>query len=246
MVSEPGGRPLLVAATEAVAVGGAGAGLTWLFIASLPSTPAALAGAAVAASGLNGAISGAKGVYQWRRPHGWVCWGLDSTWGLISVAGGVVLHLINAVYPSSYFDGMSRRTNRHVYECGFTFRSRFAITFGNVVSAGGGDTGLRGESPRVMRRRRLVEVHEGAHVLQNRSFGPLYVLGYAAWLVLAGAAGLVVGLVMDRGNWRSVVETFAYYDNPFEYWAYRKDGYWPPRGAHPRFVWRAGNQHHGP
>lgn len=246
MVSEPGGRRLLVSAMEAVAVGVAGAGLAWLFIASLRWIPAALAGAAVVAAGLNGAISGAKGIYEWRRPHGWVCWGLDSTWGLISVAGGVVLHLVNVVYPSSYFDGMSRRTNRHVYEGGFTFRSRFAITFGNVVSAGGGDTGLRGESPRVMRRRRLVEVHEGTHVFQNRSFGPLYVLGYGAWLILAGAAGLVVGLVMDRGNWRSVVETFAYYDNPFEYWAYRKDGYWPPRGAHPRFVWKTGNQHHGP
>ena len=239
-MSEPGGRTLPVSVMEAVAVGVGGAGLAWLFMAALRWIPPSLASAAVAMAGLNGAISGAKGIYQWRRPRGWVCWGLDSTWGLISVAGGVVLHLVNAFRPSSYFDGMSRRTNRHVYETGFTFRSRFAITFGNVVSAGGGDTGLRGDSPRVMRRRRLIEVHEGAHVFQNRAFGPLYVLGYGAWLILGGAAGLLVGLVMDRGNWRSVVETFAYYDNPFEYWAYRKDGYWPPGGAHPRFVWKAG------
>lgn len=241
MVSEPDGRGLLVTVMEAIAVGVAGAGLAWLLIATLRWIPAPLAGAATGAAGLNGAISGAKGIYQWRRPHGWVCWALDSTWGLISVAGGVVLHLVNAAYPSSYFDGMSRRTNQHVYEGGFTFRSRFAITFGNVVSAAGGDAGLRGESPPVMRRRQLVEAHEGTHVLQNRLFGPLYVLGYGAWLILAGAAGLVVGLVLDRSNWHSVVETFAYYNNPFEYWAYRKDGYWPPRGAHPRFVWNAGS-----
>lgn len=242
MVSEPGGRRPLVSAVEAVSAGIAGAALAWLFVAALRWVPAAVAGVAAVAAGLNGAISGAKGIYQWRRPRGWVCWGLDSTWGLISVAGGVVLHLVNAFYPSSYLDDMSRRTNRHVYEAGFTFRSRFAITFGNVVSAAGGDTGLRGDSPRVMRRRRLIDVHEEAHVFQNRWFGPLYVLGYGAWLILAGAAGLVVGLVMDRSNWRSVVETFAYYDNPFEYWAYRKDGYWPPHGAHPRFVWRPGDR----
>ena len=241
MVTEPGSRPLLVSVMEAIVVGFAGAGLAWLCVAALRWIPAPLEVAAVGAAGLNGAISGAKGIYRWSRPHGWVCWGLDSTWGLISVAGGVVLHLVNAFHPSSYFDGMSRRANRHVYEGGFTFRSRFAITFGNVVSAGGGETGLRGESPRVVRRRQLIDVHEGTHIFQNRAFGPLYVLGYGAWLALAGAAGLVTGLAMDRGNWRSVVETFAYYDNPFEYWAYRKDGYWPPGGAHPRFVWKAGS-----
>ena len=52
-----------------------------------------------------------------------------------------------------------------------------------------------------------------------------------------GAAGLATALITDRRRIWSVVETFAYYDNPFEYWAYRKDRYWPPRGAHPRFVW---------
>ena len=239
-MSEPDGRGIGSSLAEAAAVGLAGAVLTWSVLLAAGWVPTSVAGAGAVAAGLNGAISGARGVYQWRRPHGWVCWVLDSTWGLVGVAGGVLLHLANAFHPSSaYFDGMSRRTNRHVYEGGVTFRPGFAIAVGNVVSAGGGATGLRGESPRVMRRRRLVELHEGTHILQNRLFGPLYVLGYGAWMVLAGAAGLVIGPVMDRRRWRSVVETLAYYDNPFELWAYRRDGYWPPGGAHPSFVWKA-------
>ena len=235
---EPDGRGRPAALLEAAAVGLAGAVLAWSCLSILGWTPMVVAGAGVAA-GLNGAVSGARGIYRWRRPQGWVCWVLDSTWGLVGVAGGVLVHLANAFHPSpGYVSGMSRRSNRHVYEGGFTFRSGFAIAVGNVVSAGGGTTGLRGESPRVTRRRRLVDVHEGAHVFQNRLFGPLYVVGYGAWLVLAGAAGLLIGPALDRRNWRSVVETLAYYDNPFEYWAYRRDGYWPPAGAHPRFVWR--------
>ena len=71
MVNEPGGRLPLVSAVEAVGVGVGGAVLAWLFIAALRLVPAAVAGAAVGAAGLNGAISGAKGIYQWRRPHGW-------------------------------------------------------------------------------------------------------------------------------------------------------------------------------
>jgi len=113
----------------------------------------------------------------------------------------------------------------------------FVLALGNVVSAAGGPGGLSGASPQAVRRRRLVDVHEGVHLFQNRLFGPLYALGYLAWMAAAGAAGLAVGLTADRKRLRRVVETFAYYDNPFEYWAYRRDSSWPPPGAHPRFVW---------
>jgi hypothetical protein len=33
------------------------------------------------------------------------------------------------------------------------------------------------------------------------------------------------------------VETAAYYDNPFEYWAYRNDGRWEANGAHTALKW---------
>ena len=151
----------------------------------------------------------------------------------------VLIHFVNLFYPSSsYIAEMSLRSNRHVYEGGFTFRRGFAIAMGNVVSSGGGSTGLRGDSPQVVRRRRLVDVHEGTHILQNRLLGPFYPIGYVSWMAAAGLVGLVLGLIKDRPGWRSVVETLAYYNNPFEYWAYRRDDYWPPQGAHPRFVWK--------
>ena len=150
----------------------------------------------------------------------------------------MLLHAVNALYKApAYTDGMSRRANRHVYESGFTFRAGFVLALGNVVSAAGGPGGLSGESPRAVRRRRLVDIHEGVHLLQNRLFGPVYALGYLAWTAAAGAAGLAVGLMADRKRLWPVIETFAYYDNPFEYWAYRRDGNWPPPGAHPRFAW---------
>jgi len=34
-----------------------------------------------------------------------------------------------------------------------------------------------------------------------------------------------------------LVETAAYYDNPFEYWAYRNDGRWEANSAQPALKW---------
>ena len=132
---------------------------------------------------------------------------------------------------------LSRRRNRHVYERGWTVRRGFALSLGNVVTGGGGAAGLSGETEGSLRRRKLVEVHEQTHIFQSRAFGPLYTFGYGLWMAVGALAGLATALITDRQRIWSVVETFAYYDNPFEYWAYRKDRYWPPRGAHPRFVW---------
>ena len=133
--------------------------------------------------------------------------------------------------------GMSRRANRHVYEGGYSVRPGFALAIGNVVSGGGGTAGLRGDSARVVRRRRLIDVHEGTHLFQNRLLGPLYSLGYLGWMASAAVVGLLVGLAKDRRHLWSIIETLAYYDNPFEYWAYRNDDYWPPYGARRGYTW---------
>ena len=218
----------------------AGAGLAWLSLSLLEPLPAGSAGAGAVVAGINGVVSGATGIYAWRRIRGWLCFVLDSTWGLAGVTSGLLLHMANLLYRRpSYVGCMSRRANRHVYEGGYSARSGFALALGNVVSGAGGSAGLRGGSARVIRRRKLVEVHEGAHLFQNRLLGPIYPLTYLGWMAAAGAAGLAVSLAADRKRVWAVIETFAYYDNPFEYWAYRKDGYWPPHGAHPRYVWGA-------
>lgn len=233
-------RTAMARTAEGLVTGAVGAGLAWIVLSPFEMFMVGLSLAGAVVAGLNGLISGVTGVYAWRRVRGWLCFVLDSTWGLVGVAAGVLLHAANVLHRNpSYVVGMSRRTNRHVYEGGYSARPGFALALGNVVSGGGGPSGLRGDSPRAVRRRRLVEVHEGAHLFQNRLFGPIYTLGYVGWMVLAGAAGLVVWLVRERKHLWPILETFSYYDNPFEYWAYRKDDYWPPLGAHPRYVWGA-------
>ena len=228
------------AVVEGLATGAVGAGLAWVALSPLERLADGSAAVGAAAAGLNGMISGAAGAYAWRRVRGWLCFVVDSTWGLLGVSSGLLLHAVNVIYRNpSYVVGMSRRANRHVYESGFSVRPGFALALGNVVSGAGGSAGLRGDSPGAVRRRKLVDVHEGVHLFQNRLLGPLYPLLYLGWMVVAGAAGLMVSLLGDRKNRWAVMETFAYYDNPFEYWAYRNDDYWPPHGAHPRYVWGA-------
>ena len=243
-MKQAGYRRFAARTVEGLVTGAAGAALAWIVLLPFEAFPASLAVVGAVAAGLNGLISGVAGAYGWRGFRGWLCFVLDSTWGLIGVTMGVLLHAANALHPTpDYVVGMSRRANRHVYEGGFSARPGFALALGNVVSGGGGRSGLRGDTPRAARRRRLVEVHEGAHLFQNRLFGPVCLPAYAGWMVLAGGAGLVVWLVKERKHLWPILETFSYYNNPFEYWAYRKDDYWPPRGAHPRYVWGARRSH---
>ena len=106
------------------------------------------------------------------------------------------------------------------------------ITVGNVVS-GAGDTDDR-------RRRELVDVHEDAHVWQARLFGPAYPLLYAGWMIGGGAVGGVLWALRYReSSPTAVIETCAYYLNPFEWWAYSRDGNWPPVGAVADLAWPA-------
>ena len=225
---------------EGLATGVAGAGLGWASLFPLESLTAGFALAGSAIGGLNGLISGAAGIYAWREVRGWLCFLTDTTWGVLGTASGLALHLANVVHPDrSYVADMSSRSNRHVYERGFSMRPGFALALGNVVSGAGGSAGLRGESARAARRRKLVDVHEGTHLFQNRLLGPFYPLIYLGWMGIAGLVGLAVSLVGERKHVRRIIETLAYYNNPFEYWAYRKDDYWPPRGAHPRYAWGA-------
>jgi hypothetical protein len=92
--------------------------------------------------GLNGVISGAKQIYNWKSWTGWAAFALDSSWGLIGTELGILLHTVNLFYGSDrkYRNDLSFRQNRHVYDGGFGF-SGFAMTQGNVTSnlfSGGG------------------------------------------------------------------------------------------------------------
>jgi hypothetical protein len=215
----------------------AGAGVAYVVLVRFGRGIAA-AGAVV--GGCNGAISGWRRVYDWRRPSGIAAFVLDSSWGLVGTAGALVVHGLNRLRPrgGDYCAGLSVREGRHVYASGMHTKRGFALTLGNAVSNAGGRAGLDATSDAAERRRRFVRDHEGLHVWQNRWFGPLYPIVYGGWMAAGAVAGTVVWLRHRSESWYRLVETAAYYDNPFEYWAYRNDASWPPRRAHPLLVWR--------
>jgi hypothetical protein len=180
----------------------------------------------------NGVISGWRRIYDWSCSNGFVAFTLDSTWAMPMTAAGLFTHGVAAFSKKSGFDlSLSTRQNRHVYRRGFMPRRGFAITVGNVIS-GAGDTSLT-------RRQRLVTDHENIHVWQARWFGPLYPILYGGWMLVGGAVGMVVWLVRRRSDrFTKVVESCAYYINPFEWWAYSRADHWPPSGKVPGLGWR--------
>ena len=210
-------RPDQGSSREAVAVGAAGGVLGGLVGSVVGLGPV---GAAVGAA--NGAVSGKRGIYDWSSVKGFGAFVLDSTWSLGNTASSLVAHAAGAVRGRPEFDRrLSVRQNRHVYGRGFQPRKGFAITLGNVIN-GAGDTGRA-------RRAKLVTDHEDVHVWQSRWFGPAFPVLYVGWMVGGGAIGAAMWATTRRDEpFGKVVETCAYYLNPFEYWAYSRDDFWPP------------------
>lgn len=217
-------------AAEAVAAGLAGGVLAGA-VGSLfgVGTAAAAVGAA------NGALSGWRRVYAWRDRRGVLAFGLDSTWSLASTTAALASHVLSAARGRPGFvAGWSERRNRHVYARGFVPRRGFALTMGNVVTGAADASGDLSE-----RRRKLVDDHEDQHVWQARALGPVYPVTYVGWTVLGGVAGVVVWFARGRREpLGRVVDSCAYYANPYEWWAYSRDGQWPPSKAVSGLVWR--------
>jgi hypothetical protein len=231
---EPTDPPAPRSTAEAIAVGVAGAALGGATLTPVGLTPV---GALV--GGANGAISGWRQIYDWRRPSGLAGFVLDSTWGLMGTAMSVAVHAVQrGRSDADYHDELSRRQGHHVYAGGVRLKRGFAVTWGNVISNAAGTRGLDPSTAAGQSRRALIRRHEALHVWQNRIFGPFYLALYGGWAVIGGAIGLVSGLARRRDVYRSI-ETLAYYDNPFEVWAYKRDGKWPPSGALEHLAWGA-------
>lgn len=193
---------------------------------------------AVGVATVNGLICGWVGIYSIPDGKGLRAFFLDSTWGFVGTAIGLLLHGAQLFWKNSdYVVELSERRNRHVYNGGVSLKGGYAFTQGNVISNAGGKVGLRGESDRITRRQKFVTKHEELHVWQNRWFGPLFQVLYGGWFLVGALVGAMLWLAV-RGGLGTSVETMAYYNNPFEYWAYRNDKYWPPRGVHPRLAWK--------
>ncbi len=187
-------------------------------------------------AGAGGATAGYRRIYRWSSPAGWAAMALDATWGLPGTVAGLAMQALQVATGGTYREDLAERQNLHVYEDGPSLAADFALTWGNVVSNAAGRSGLDPGTEVGRRRRRFVRAHEGLHVWQQRWFGPLYPLLYGSWTVAAVPAATVLWL-RRGGSWRRVVTTVAYYDNPFEYWAYRNDRYWPPSGVDLRVAW---------
>lgn len=213
---------------EAAAVGALGAAC-----ASVVGAPLGLAVPFAVVGAANGIITGWRRVYDWGCTNGVVAFVLDSTWAIPMTGAGLASQLLGLARGRAGYDAsLSRRANRMVFRRGFVPRRGFAITVGGVVS-GAGDTA----DPR---RRQLVSDHEDVHVWQARWFGPFYPLLYGGWMAVGGAVGVVVWAVgQRRAPLAKVVESCAYYLNPFEWWAYSRDDHWPPSGKVRDLGWRS-------
>jgi hypothetical protein len=204
------------AAVEAVAVGAGTAALGGLVLAPFGLAPV---GAVIA--GANGVVSGWRGIYDWRRAPGWVGAVLDSTWGLVGITGSLAVHAMSRFRGDpGFLPQLSVRKGRHVYRHGFSPRKKFAFTAGNTIT--------NARDVELPRRHSLIDVHEGLHVWQQRWFGPIFPLVYAAWMLGGGMTGTIAWLRHRDESWGIVVERHAYYYNPFERWAYAADHNWPP------------------
>ena len=218
--------PRLVEAGAVAVLGGA--------VAAAVGAPFGLAVPAAVIGATNGAVSGWRKIYDWSCSNGLVAFTLDSTWGLPMTAAGLFANTVGMVMPNSgYVAEISERNNRHVYRRGFMPRKGFAITLGNVIS-GADDV----ERPR---RARLVTDHEDVHVWQARWFGPFFPVFYVGWMVTAAGWGALAWVLKYRKHGHKLfatVESAAYFLNPFEWWAYSRDDYWPPSGKISDFGWR--------
>jgi hypothetical protein len=167
------------------------------------------------------------GIYNFRDWRGWAAFLLDYTWGSPGTALGYGVQIINAFYPNSNYDpAFSELVGSHVYRGGVGLPG-FATTMGNVTTHLG--TGPGADDVMIN--------HEEVHVWQSRTFGPLFQTSYVGWLVGGFFVGTGYWLFHPNQDWFSLVETAAYYDNPWEVWAYTNDHNWPPPGANPALLW---------
>ena len=192
--------------------------------------------AAGVSAGINGAFGGYRQIYDWRRTRGgsrlprippgaWSGprWATSSIVANLACAAG---RLPDRLQPTP--------EPARCFEKGAAAKRGFALTLGNVIS-----NASTGRESLVEERRPFVDRHEGLHIWQSRSFGPIYQAVYVIWFAGGAAVGAAVwALKHEKPKLKKMVETAAYYDNPFEFWAYQHDGHWESNRAEPTLKWR--------
>jgi hypothetical protein len=170
--------------------------------------PAALLWIATSVGTFTGMMDGLWQTHQWVGP-GVAAFALDETWGLAGSAQGDLLHLVNFTWGDHVVG--ETRTDAHRYKSGFAVKSGFAFTQGAVMSSNKTPVGMP------------LFAHENTHVWQNRLFGPFFTLTYIAWLIVFLIPGLIYGLASGAGAGAGI-QSFSYFSNPWEAWAYAVQG----------------------
>lgn len=213
-----------------------GWGTIWLtlmmvpFLASLRGTVIGIMLAVLGGfvGGSNGIINGYQQIYQWRHPWGWLAFLTDSSWAILATAATVTLLLLRPLSPTAlYRREDSQRQNRLIYEGGFglggisqTFGPLARITPRYLIPAAMGD-------PETIFHAAVQ--HETLHIWQSRLFGPVMYGSYLLWLPFGVVLGCLLGIFVRQPLLLSIVD-MAYYNNPWEAWAWR--WYGPPKGVH--------------
>jgi hypothetical protein len=170
--------------------------------------PVVLLWLATSVGAFTGMMDGLWMTHQWVGP-GVVAFALDETWGLAGSTQGDLLHLVNFTWGNHVVGETS--TDAHRYKSGFAVQSGFAFTQGAVMSS---NTQAKGTP---------LFNHENTHVWQNRLFGPFFTLTYIAWMIVLLIPGLVYGLASGAGAGAGI-QSYSYFSNPWEAWAYSVQG----------------------
>lgn len=208
-----------------------GLGVASMVVGGLATLPLGLAPVGAAVAGANGLISGWLGVYDLGSKGGWWAWIRDCTWALPNVAGGLTVFFAQTFRRDrGYLAHLSERQNRIAFGGGWRLRKGFATTIGHVVVNAYDRQVLAPEDPIAQRRALLVTRHEHHHIRQARRYGIAFPVGYLGYMLFGLWRAIWWELSGDDSPFASLVMTSAYYLNPFERSAYRRDGYWPPVG----------------
>ena len=213
-------------------IGGGAIGTAAPASGGIPGAAGAVGGAAGAVStavnDLKQILSVEFGIYDFSTPRGWAAFLPDYTWGFPGTALGYGVQLINFSMPNNGYDPvLSAQVGSIVFRGGVGLGPGYTTTLGNVTTQLGYGPGTYD----------IEANHEEVLVWQNRIFGPLFLGSYGAWLVGGAFVGTGYWLFHPNQDWGSLVETAAYYDNPWEVWAYNNDHNWPPPGADPVLLW---------
>ena len=91
----------------------------------------------------------------------------------------------------------------------------------------------------IERRRRELEAEQAVVLAESDQRNRYAVDGHATmWGLLRAELGWSSGECRTRMRVARLVESFAYYLNPFEWWAYSRDDHWPPSGKLDGVGWR--------